>query len=71
VTGQFFASAPKKMTGRLHRVELPRVLDRASQDAAWSATVKTSGVAYPLEPTTSPGTTNGRASDARDAVPAA
>jgi NAD(P)-dependent dehydrogenase (short-subunit alcohol dehydrogenase family) len=39
VTGNFFASAPKKMTGPLHRVELDHVLDRASRDAAWNATV--------------------------------
>ena len=39
VTGQFFASAPKKMTGPLHRVELDHVQDRASRDAAWNATV--------------------------------
>lgn len=40
ITGQFFASAPKKMTGPLHRVDLPHVLDRKSRDAAWAATVK-------------------------------
>lgn len=47
VTGQFFASAPKKMTGKLHRVDLAHVNDRASRDAAWKATtaVATSDVA--------------------------
>lgn len=44
VTGEFFASAPKKMTGPLHRVDLAHVADRASQDAAWNATVQVSGV---------------------------
>lgn len=39
VTGQFFASAPKKMTGPLHRVDLAHVNDRTSRDAAWAATV--------------------------------
>lgn len=38
INGEFFASAPKKMTGPLHRVDLPHVLDRTSRDAAWSAT---------------------------------
>jgi NAD(P)-dependent dehydrogenase (short-subunit alcohol dehydrogenase family) len=47
VTGQFFASAPKKMTGPLHRVELAHVLDRASEEAAWTATVAVAGVGYP------------------------
>lgn len=37
VSGEFFASAPKKMTGPLHRVDLPHVLDRTSRDAAWRA----------------------------------
>ena len=40
VTGHFFASAPKKMTGPLHRMEQPHVLDVQSQEAAWGATVK-------------------------------
>ena len=49
VTGQFFASAPKKMTGPLHRVELDHVLDRASQKATWDAVVSVSGGAdYPV-----------------------
>jgi hypothetical protein len=34
VNGEFFASAPKKMTGPLHRVKLKHVIDRASQEAA-------------------------------------
>jgi NAD(P)-dependent dehydrogenase (short-subunit alcohol dehydrogenase family) len=47
VTGRFFASAPKKMTGPLHPVELDHIDDRSSQDAAWTATVEVAGVAYP------------------------
>lgn len=47
VSGQFFASAPKKMTGPLHRVELAHVLDRVSEEAAWSATVEVAGVGFP------------------------
>jgi NAD(P)-dependent dehydrogenase (short-subunit alcohol dehydrogenase family) len=39
VSGEFFASAPKKMTGALHQVDLPHVKDRDSRNAAWSATV--------------------------------
>lgn len=38
VSGQFFASAPKKMTGPLHKVDLLHVNDRKSRDAAWKAT---------------------------------
>jgi NAD(P)-dependent dehydrogenase (short-subunit alcohol dehydrogenase family) len=37
VNGEFFASAPRKMTGPLHQVDLASVSDRASQDAAWEA----------------------------------
>lgn len=49
VTGQFFASAPKKMTGKLHRVELPHVDDEASQKATWEAIVRVAGgVDYPV-----------------------
>jgi NAD(P)-dependent dehydrogenase (short-subunit alcohol dehydrogenase family) len=40
INGQFFASAPKKMTGPLHQVNLPHVDDQNSRDAAWAATVK-------------------------------
>ena len=47
VSGQFFASAPKKMTGPLHRVELDHVHDRANQDAAWSALVAATGADTP------------------------
>ncbi len=48
VNGQFFASAPKKMTGPLHRVTLEHVLDATSRDAAWNATVHLAGVGRPI-----------------------
>lgn len=50
VSGEFFASAPKKMTGPLHELDLPHVRDRASQAAAWDATVKVAGgIGYPTK----------------------
>lgn len=49
VNGEFFASAPKKMTGALHRVDLAHVNDRDSQAATWQALVRVSGdVDYPI-----------------------
>lgn len=44
VTGRFFASAPKKIIGPLHRVELAHIDDRASREAAWNATVAVAGI---------------------------
>ena len=44
VNGQFFASAPKKMTGPLHKVDLAHVNDRDSRNAAWAATVAIANV---------------------------
>lgn len=46
-TGAFYASAPKKMTGPLHRVELPHITDQASQEAAWNAVTRLTGVSLP------------------------
>lgn len=46
VSGQFFASAPKRMTGPLHRVDLAHVNHKNSRDAAWAATV---GIAANVE----------------------
>lgn len=43
ITGEFFASAPKKMTGPLHRIEYPHFKVQSHQEAAWKATVKVSG----------------------------
>lgn len=49
VSGQFFASAPKKVIGQLHKVELAHVHDRESQEATWDAIVRVAGGApYPV-----------------------
>ena len=48
VSGKFFASPPKKMTGALTEVDLPHINDEASQIALWNTTVKVAGgVDYP------------------------
>jgi hypothetical protein len=44
VSGQFFASAPGKLTGPIEAQRHPHLHDRASQEAAWQAVVKVSGV---------------------------
>src|SRR5579864_1970636 len=44
VSGQFFASAPKKLTGPIEAMRHPHIHDRANQEAAWQAVVKVSGV---------------------------
>jgi NAD(P)-dependent dehydrogenase (short-subunit alcohol dehydrogenase family) len=44
VSGQFFASPPKKFTGPIQAMRHPHFHDRASQDAAWQAVVNVSGV---------------------------
>ena len=43
VSGEFFASPPKKLIGPLQKVELAHVQDRVSQEAAWNAIVSVSG----------------------------
>ena len=43
VSGQFFASAPKKLTGPIEAMRQPHFLDRANQEAAWQAIVRVSG----------------------------
>lgn len=49
VTGEFFASAPKKMTGPIEAMKMPHIHDEASQTAVWSALVAVSGgVDYPV-----------------------
>ncbi|MEN8238135.1 MAG: SDR family NAD(P)-dependent oxidoreductase [Actinomycetota bacterium] len=49
VTGEFFASAPKKMTGPIEAMKMPHFHDEASQQAAWSAVVNVAGgVDYPI-----------------------
>ncbi|KIH86271.1 hypothetical protein SPBR_08586 [Sporothrix brasiliensis 5110] len=44
VSGQFFASAPKKLTGPIEAMRHPHFHDRANQEATWQAVVKVSGV---------------------------
>jgi len=46
VSGQFFASAPKKLTGPIEAMRHPHFHDRANQEAAWQAIVKVSGVDF-------------------------
>jgi NAD(P)-dependent dehydrogenase (short-subunit alcohol dehydrogenase family) len=49
VSGQFFASAPKKLTGPIEAMRQPHFHERANQEAAWQAIVSVSGVdlSYP------------------------
>ncbi len=47
VSGQFFASAPKKLTGPIEPMRHPHFHDRANQEAAWQAVVSVSGVDLP------------------------
>jgi NAD(P)-dependent dehydrogenase (short-subunit alcohol dehydrogenase family) len=49
VSGQFFASSPKKLTGPIEAMRHPHFHDRANQEAAWQAVVSVSGVdlSYP------------------------
>jgi NAD(P)-dependent dehydrogenase (short-subunit alcohol dehydrogenase family) len=44
VSGKFFCSAPKKMTGPIEIMRHEHLHDRANQDALWRAVVKVSGV---------------------------
>jgi hypothetical protein len=44
VSGQFFASAPRKLTGPIEAMRHPHFHDRASQEATWQAVVSVSGV---------------------------
>jgi len=46
VSGQFFASAPKKLTGPIEAMRHPHFHDRASQEAAWQAVIKVSGLDF-------------------------
>jgi NAD(P)-dependent dehydrogenase (short-subunit alcohol dehydrogenase family) len=47
VTGEFFASKPKKMTGPLFKMEHPHFLNKESQEAGWQATVNIAGADVP------------------------
>jgi hypothetical protein len=44
LSGQFFASAQGKFSGPIEAQRHPHLLDRVSQEAAWQAVVKVSGV---------------------------
>lgn len=44
VSGQFFASAQGKFTGPIEAQRHPHLYDRASQEAAWQAVLKVSGI---------------------------
>jgi NAD(P)-dependent dehydrogenase (short-subunit alcohol dehydrogenase family) len=44
VSGQFFASAQGKFTGPIEAQRHPHLHDRASQEAAWQAVVRVSGI---------------------------
>jgi hypothetical protein len=51
VSGQFFASAQGKLTGPIMAQLHPHLHDHASQEAAWQAVVKVSGVDFsPVRP---------------------
>jgi hypothetical protein len=46
VSGQFFASPPKKLTGPIEAMRHPHFHDRTNQEAAWQAIVNVSGVYF-------------------------
>jgi NAD(P)-dependent dehydrogenase (short-subunit alcohol dehydrogenase family) len=46
VSGQFFASAPKKFSGPIESMRHPHLHDRTNQEAAWQAVVKVSGADF-------------------------
>jgi NAD(P)-dependent dehydrogenase (short-subunit alcohol dehydrogenase family) len=53
VSGQFFASAQGKFSGPIEVQRQPHLHDRASQEAAWQAVVKVSGVDLSFVPSLS------------------
>jgi len=55
-SGQFFASAPGKLTGPIEAMRHPHFLDRDNQEAAWQAVVKVSGVDLSDPASSSPAT---------------
>ena len=54
VSGQFFASAQGKFSGPIEVQRQPHLYDRASQEAAWQAVVKVSGVDFSSAATSDP-----------------
>ena len=47
VSGQFFASAPKKLTGPIEAMRHSHLRDHTNQEAAWQAIVKVSRAEFP------------------------
>lgn len=54
ISGEFYASPNKKMTGELARMDLPHIADRRAQRAGWEAIVRVSGVDMPAPPVARP-----------------
>jgi len=54
VSGQFFASAQGKFSGPIEAQRHPHLHDRASQEAAWQAVVKVSGIDFSPDRLASP-----------------
>ncbi|HEY4320931.1 MAG TPA: SDR family NAD(P)-dependent oxidoreductase [Gemmatimonadales bacterium] len=54
LSGQFFASAPKKLTGPIEAMGHPHLHDRTNQEAAWQAVAKVSGVDFSPDNPASP-----------------
>lgn len=50
LTGQFFASEPRRMTGPMGPVEQPVFNDAELQEAIWTATAHAAGVDFPITP---------------------
>lgn len=46
VSGQFFASAPKRLAGPIEAMRHPHLHDRVNQEAAWKAIVRVSGADF-------------------------
>lgn len=44
ISGQFFASRPKKMSGELTEMHAPQLSNRTHQDAAWAAINRVAGI---------------------------
>lgn len=53
LSGQFFASAPGKLTGPIEAMRQPHLHDRANQEATWEAVVHLSGADWSLPATMS------------------
>ena len=49
VTGEFFASKPKKMTGPLVAIDMPHLQDEAASAALWEVTIRIAGATVPSQ----------------------